>query len=144
MDDDTKESEVDFLRRKSEVFQAFQRYLARNERGNLQNHRLRTDGGGGYDSNEGTTIREERGIMWEPIIPGNSQQNGSTEGLGQTLLCKASAILKEGNINIKYRPEMIRTTNYLRNCQLVTGKSITPFEASYGCRPQLGYLRRIE
>ncbi len=30
LDDDTKESEVDFLRRKSEVFQAFQHYLARN------------------------------------------------------------------------------------------------------------------
>ncbi len=81
--------------------------------------------------------------MWEPIIPGNTQQNGSAERLGQTLLRKASAILKEGNINIKYWPEMIRTANYLRNRQPVIGKSMTPFEASYGRRPQLGHLRRI-
>ncbi len=47
LDDDTKESEVDFLQRKSEVFQAFQRYLAPNERGDPRNHFLRTDGGGG-------------------------------------------------------------------------------------------------
>ncbi len=42
-----QESEVDFFRRKSEVFQAFQRYLARNERGDLRNHRFRTDRGEG-------------------------------------------------------------------------------------------------
>ena len=53
-------------------------------------------------------------------------------------------MLKESNLAIKYWPEMIRTANYLRNRQPVLGKSITPFEASYVCRPQLGYLRRIE
>ena len=143
LDDDTKESEVCFLKRKSEVFQAFQSYLARNERGGLRNHRLRTDGGGEYDSNEWTVFREEKGIVWEPIIPGNPQQNGSAERLGQTLLRKASAMLKESNLDIKYWPEMIRTANYLRNRQPVTGKSMTPFEASYGRRPQLGHLRRI-
>ena len=38
---------------------------------------------------------------------------------------------------------MICTSNYLRNCQLVLGKSITPFEASYGRRPQLSHLCHI-
>ncbi len=38
---------------------------------------------------------------------------------------------------------MICTSNYLQNRQLVLGKSITPFEASYGRRPQLSHLRRI-
>lgn len=95
LDDDTKESEVSFLKRKSEVLQAFRNYLARNERGDRRNHRLRTDGGGEYDSNEWTAFREEKGIIWEPIIPGNPQQNGSAERLGQTLLRKASAMLKE-------------------------------------------------
>ncbi len=39
---------------------------------------------------------------------------------------------------------MIRTANYLRNRQTVTGKSMTPFEANYCCRPQLGHLRRMK
>ncbi len=78
--------------------------------------------------------------MWEPIIPGNPQQNGSAERLGQPLLRKASAMLKERNINIKYWPEMIRTVNYLRNRQPVTDKSMTPFEANYGRQSQLGHI----
>lgn len=52
-------------------------------------------------------------------------------------------MLKESNLDIKYWPEMIGTANYLRNRQPVTGKSMTPFEASYGRRPQLGHLCRI-
>ncbi len=35
LDDDTKESEDDIVQRKSEIFQAFQRYLARKKRGDL-------------------------------------------------------------------------------------------------------------
>ncbi len=53
-------------------------------------------------------------------------------------------MLKESYLDIKYWPEMIRTSNYLRNCQPVRGKSITPFEASYDRRPQLGHLHRID
>lgn len=76
-------------------------------------------------------------------MPGNPQQNGSAERLGQTLHRKAATMLKESNLDIKYWPEMFRTANYLRNHQPVTGKSITPFEASYGRPPQLGHLRRM-
>ncbi len=32
----------------------------------------------------------------------------------------------------------------MRNRQLVTGKSMTPFEASYSRRPQLGHLRQMK
>ncbi len=39
---------------------------------------------------------------------------------------------------------MIRTSSYFRNRQPVTSKSMTPFEASYSRRPQLGHLCRME
>ena len=52
-------------------------------------------------------------------------------------------MLKDSDLDIKYWPEMICTANYLRNCQPVIDKSITPFEASYGRHPQLGHLRYI-
>ena len=52
LDDDTKESEVNFFKRKSEVLLAFRNYLARNKRVDCQNHRFQTDGGGEYNSNE--------------------------------------------------------------------------------------------
>ena len=38
---------------------------------------------------------------------------------------------------------MICNAKYLRTRQPVTGKSMTPFEASYGHRPQLGHPRCI-
>ncbi len=79
LDDDTKESEVSFPKQKSEVLQAFRNYLARNERRDRRNHRLRTDGEGEYDSNKWTIFREEKSIIWELIISGNPQQNGSAE-----------------------------------------------------------------
>ena len=59
-DDDTKESELSFLKQKSEILQAFRNYLARNEKGDCRNHCLRTDGGGEYDSNEWTIFREKK------------------------------------------------------------------------------------
>ncbi len=54
LDDDRKESEVSFLKQKSEVLQVFWNYLAQNKRGDRRNHRFRTDGGGEYDPNEWT------------------------------------------------------------------------------------------
>ena len=63
--------------------------------------------------------------------------------MGQTILRKASAMLKESNLDIKYWPEMICIANYLRNRQPVLGKSITLFEASYSRWPELAHLRCI-
>lgn len=82
LDDDIKESKVNFLQRKSEVFHIFQFYLAWNERGDLQNHRFCIDGKEEYESNEWTTFKKERDILWESIIPKNLQQNSSAKWLG--------------------------------------------------------------
>ncbi len=52
LDDDTKESEVNFFKQKSEVLLVFRNYLARNKRVHCQNHRFQTDRGEEYNSNE--------------------------------------------------------------------------------------------
>ncbi len=89
---------------------------------------------GAYNLNEWTAFREEKDIIWEPIILGNQQQNGSAEGLSQTLLQKTPTIFENNDLDVKYWPKMIYTTNYLRNCQIILNKSFTLFEASYNCR----------
>lgn len=43
----------------------------------------------------GWFFERKKNIMWEPIILGNLQQNGSAKWLGQTLLQKASGMLKK-------------------------------------------------
>lgn len=52
-------------------------------------------------------------------------------------------MMKDSGLNIVYWPELINTANYLRNCQPVTEREMTPYKANVGRKPQLGHLRRI-
>ncbi len=143
LDDKTKRSEVAILKRKSEVLDSFKNYLLRNEHGENRCRRLRSDGGGEYDSQAWYDFRSEHGIKWESIVPGNPQQNGKAERLGQTIHKTASSILKDSGLDIRFWPEMVCTSSYLRNRQPVTGRDVTSYEASTHRKPQLGHLRRI-
>ena len=71
--DATKESEAILLKEKIEVLPAFQEYCLNNEKGNKRVRRLRTDNGGEYNSKIFAQFREEKGIILEPILPGNPQ-----------------------------------------------------------------------
>lgn len=102
-----------------------------------------TDGGGEYDSHEFTKFRDEHRIIWEPIVPGNPQMNGTAERLGQTLHKMASTMLKDSGFELRYWPELVLTANYLRNRGPVVGRNLTPYEADTGHKPILGHLRRI-
>lgn len=115
----------------------------RNEKGDKRVRRLRTDGGGEYDSKAFARFREEKGIIREPIIPGNPQMNGAAGRLGQTLHCMANALRKDSGFAIQYWPELILTANYLRNREPVVGRDITPIEVDTQRPPFLGHLRRI-
>ena len=69
--------------------------------------------------------------------------NGTAERLGQTLHKKACTMQKNSNISLSYWPELFQTANYLRNCQPVTGRNITPYESLIGQKSQLSHLRRV-
>ncbi len=133
--DATKRSEANLLKEKSGVL--------RNEKGDKKVRRLRTDSGGEYDSKAFAQFRDEKGIIWEPIIPGNPQINSVAERLGQTLHRMANAILKDSGFAIRYWPEIILTANYLRNREPVFSCDITLFEADTGRPHFLGHLERI-
>ena len=135
-----KSSVVYFLIQKSEVIKAAQQYCLHYERGDNRIWRLRTDWGGEYDSLEWDRFQKEKGINWEPTVPGNPEMNGTSERLGQTLHRKASTMLKESGLSIRYWPKLMNTTNYLRNRSPVTGRDVTPYEANMGQKPQLGHL----
>ena len=66
--------------------------------------------------------------------------NGTAERLGQTLHRKACTMQKDSGISMFYWPGLLKTANYLRNRQPVTGRNITPYEANVGRKPQLGRL----
>ena len=83
----------------------------RNEKSNRRVRRLKTDGGGEYDSKDFAQFQEEKGIILEPIILGNPQMNGEAERHGQTLHRMANFILKDSGFAIRYWPEFVLTTN---------------------------------
>ena len=118
-DDYDKTSEVVLLSSKDGVLLAFNLFRKRNQFGDACIPRIRTDGGGEYDSHAFKDYREEHGIIWEATIPGNPKMNGAAELLGQTLDGMASDIIKESNLPMKYWSELILTFNYLRNRLLV-------------------------
>lgn len=111
--DATKRLEVVLLTKKSGVLSAFKEYCLHHEKGDKRVRRLRTDEGGEYDSHEFTRFRDEHEIIWEPIVPGNPQMNGTAEQLGQTLHKMASTMLKNSGFELRYWPDLVLTANYL-------------------------------
>lgn len=102
LDDYHKASKVYFLKEKADAFKAVQQYCNHYERGDNQIRRLRTDWGGEYNSDAWDEFRAEKGIYWEPFIPGNPQMNGTAERLGQTLHRKACTMQKDSGISMFY------------------------------------------
>ena len=132
LEDFHKGSVIYFLTQKSEVFKAAQQYCLHYERGDNRIRSLRTDWGGEYDSKEWSEFRKQKGINWEPTVPGNPQMNGASEWLSQTLHRKAATMLKESGLSMIYWPELMNTANYFRNRGPVTGRDVTPYEANTG------------
>lgn len=87
--------------------------------------RLGTGYGGEYEDHDFQNFRLNHSIQWEPTVPGTPQQNGVAERLGQTLMRKASTILRDAGLDNRYWDEVVRTANCLRNRSLVASKSIT-------------------
>lgn len=104
---------------------------------------MRTDYGGKYEDHDFRDFRLDHSIQWEPTVPGTPQQNGAAERLGQTLMRKASTMLQDAGLSNRYWDEMVRTANYLQNRSPVASKSITPYEARTGAKPNLKHLQVI-
>ena len=143
LDDYTKRSEVEVINSKDEAFPAFQRFLRRNEKGDCRCNRLRTDWGGEYSSHAFDRWRGERGMMWEPIVPKNSEQNGASERLNQDLKACVFTIMEETGLSNEYWPHLIMAANYLRNRRPTQSRKLTPYELETGCKPNLKHLRPI-
>lgn len=52
LDDNTQNSKISFFKQKSEIFEIYQSYLARNKKGKLYNHCFQIDEKRKYDSNK--------------------------------------------------------------------------------------------
>ncbi len=142
LDDHSKAAKLYFLKKKSDVFAAFQEYrvMAEKQTGKKLKS-LRTDGGGEYVSNDFANYMKEHGIIHEKSAPYTPQQNGAAERLNRTVVEMARAMLCHARLERQWWAEAASTAAYILNRipSSVTGE--TPIKRWLGKDEQIEHLR---
>jgi predicted aspartyl protease len=143
IDDFTRFCWIYFLKFKSEVAGVFLKFkkLVENESGcNIQV--LRSDNGKEYTSGEFNSFCEEAGIKHQLTAPYTPQQNGVSERRNRYIMEMTRCMLHEKNLPKKFWAEAANTSVFLQNRLPTTAvKNQTPFEAWYGYKPSLNFLK---
>jgi hypothetical protein len=143
IDDFSRMCWIFFLKHKSEVAQVFWNFKARveNESG-CKIQILRSDNGKEYTSNSFNSFCEEAGIQHQLTAPYTPQQNGVSERRNRFILEMTRCMLHEKNLLKKFWAEAANTVVFLQNRLLTRAvKDQTPFEAWYGYKPSLNFLK---
>lgn len=104
--------------------------------------RLRTDGGGEYEKQFGTYLKQ-CGIVHEITAPYSPDQNGVSERANRTIVERVKSIIADGRLPKELWMEIASTVVYLKNRSPTVALSTTPYEAWYGKKPNLSHLRII-
>ena len=144
IDDKSRWLTVYPLHRKSDCFDAFQRFLrlAETQTGRVL-RQLRSDGGGEYFSNEFCSFLEMKGIKRQTTCAYTPQQNGVAERMNRTLKDHIRTMLHHNSTPLEFWAEALSCAAYIRN--RVTSRSLpsgtTPFEIWHGRKPNIAHLR---
>ncbi|KAL0559650.1 hypothetical protein IC582_000013 [Cucumis melo] len=143
IDDFTRMCWIFFLKFKSEVAHVFWKFKARveNESG-CKIQMVRSDNGKEYVSAEFDKFCEDSGIKHQLTAPYTPQQNGVSERRNRYIMEMTRCMLHEKSLPKKFWAEAANTTVFLQN-RLPTKalKEKTPFEAWYGYKPSLKFLK---
>jgi transposase InsO family protein len=137
---------VEFLERKSEVFDKIKQFVVKHSTSQCKVdgvvwgcdvQQLRSDNGGEYRNRRLTTFCKTMGITQQFSEPYTPEQNGKAERMNRTLLEMVKASLKHGHLEDPYWAHAFETAAYTRNRCLSSGthKAKTPFELFYGKKP---------
>jgi acyl-homoserine lactone acylase PvdQ len=104
---------------------------------------LRRDGAREFGSNLFEQWLSNRGIRAEDPAPYTPEQNGLSEKSVDLVCTKARTMLLATDLPERLWGEAVVTATYLlnRSPSRVLEKRMTPFEAFYGKKPQIGHLR---
>ena len=143
IDDCTRMRWIYFLKHKSKVAQVFWKFKARveNESG-CRIQTLRLDNGKEFTSESFNRFCKEAGIQHQLTTPYPLQQNGVSERRNRYILEMTRYMLHEKNLPKQFWVEAANTSVFLQN-RLPTKalKDQTPFEAWYGYKPSLHFLK---
>jgi hypothetical protein len=105
-------------------------------------HVLRMDCDSEFTSMKFATYCTEPEVVRNLIVPCSPQQNGMLECRNQTSIGMARSMLKGEKMSSEFWGEAVNTTAFILNCVSTKAlKGMTPFEAWYGRKPDVSFLR---
>lgn len=141
-DDCTRWSEAYFITLKSEVpamFKAFQAKISNMGYGPIR--KLRTDGGGEYQSADFHEYLKKAGIVHQTTAPYSPASNGIAERTNRGILDPTRSMLKHAGLSNSYWAEAASVAIYIKNRVVHRALGKSPYEALYGQKPDIGHLR---
>ena len=138
VDDCSRYAWIYLLRKKSEVFELFQKWKTLVE--NQTEHTvkiLRSDNGGEFCSGAMEDFLEKHGIIHEHTNPYTPQENGTAERFNRTIQEKIQCLLQTSDFPPSMWGEAAYTACHLYNLtpHSVLSPGITPFEVWYRYKP---------
>ena len=88
-----------------------------------------------------TEMQKRHGYKVEPTGADSPSQNGGVERWNQTWAITVRTLLYGAALDAKYWSAALIHAVYLHNRRVVHRTGRTPFEAWYGCKPNLRHLR---
>jgi hypothetical protein len=89
-------------------------------------------------------FRKKKGIIWEPTIADQHEQNGASERLNRITIDKLHPLVISSGLPEKYWPEILLAVNYLRNRFSSSVIDKTSYETWHQQKPDLFYLYILE
>jgi hypothetical protein len=100
------------------------------------------DGGGELVSNEIRAICKEKEIECLPTPPYTPQVNGLVEQRQYKNVSRTSIVFADSGIPHKYWEEAMNWATILCNIMIPVGRSRSPYECTYGRKPDVSIIRR--
>ena len=140
----TRYSSLEFLKNKecytvTESFRRFMAWISRQKNADVK--KVRTDNGGEYMGKEFQQFCGELGIIHETTSPYTPEHNGVAERYNRTLQEGALTIRHESGLPTSFWVSATHTVNFVRNRILHSRIGISPYEAFWGTKPRLDWLR---
>jgi hypothetical protein len=134
------------MKRKSEVYQLFEKYQRRSE--SIHDSKIvefQSDNGREYMNDKFTTQFDKCGILHRRTVPGCPSQNGKAERINQTLLNVVRCLLYRSGVPLYFWAEALQTATFLRNLSPSTSvDNQIPFELWHGAEVTLKFLKRLK
>ena len=140
IDDNSRFCWVEFLHKKSDVYDKFLAWSTRIEReANTTLSRIRVDNGGEFKNARMDALCTSHGYTQEFTNSYTPQQNGVAERYNRALLDTVRSIMSAANVSVKWWGEALQCANYMRNrtSHNSVRKRMSPYQKWTGRKPQI-------